>query len=61
MTAKKRRKAMSVAFNWKFLMEGILQMKASRVEFLFNGEDGPALLRAGDQEGYVYVLMPIKA
>ena len=52
--------AMSVAFNWRFLMDGILQMKSSRIEFLLNGEDGPALLRAGDQEGYVYVIMPIK-
>jgi len=50
-----------IAFNWRFLIEGLLQMKAPRVELGFNGEDGPALLRAGDQEGYLYVIMPIRA
>ena len=51
----------AVAFNWRFLLEGLLQMKDSRCELMLNGEDGPALLRPGEQEGYVYVIMPIKA
>ena len=49
------------AFNWRFLSEGIAQMKGENLEFGLNGEDGPALLQSGDQEGYVYVIMPIKA
>ena len=51
----------AVAFNWRFLLEGLLQMRDSRCELMLNGEDGPALLRPGEQEGYVYVIMPIKA
>ncbi|HEX9722034.1 MAG TPA: DNA polymerase III subunit beta [Candidatus Paceibacterota bacterium] len=51
----------AVAFNWRFLLEGLLQMKDSRCELMLNGEDGPALLRPGGQQGYVYVIMPIKA
>lgn len=50
-----------IAFNWRFLLEGLVQMKAAQIEFDLSGEDGPALLRAGDHEGYVYVIMPIKA
>jgi DNA polymerase-3 subunit beta len=49
----------SVAFNWRFLLDGIVQMKGSQIEFSLNGEDGPALLRASDQKGYLYVIMPI--
>jgi DNA polymerase III subunit beta len=50
-----------VAFNWRFLGEGLAQMKGDRVEFYINGEDGPALLRSPDQEEYLYVIMPVKA
>ena len=50
-----------VAFNWRFLMEGLVQMRGERVEFALNGEDGAALLRPSEREGYLYVLMPIKA
>jgi DNA polymerase-3 subunit beta len=49
----------SVAFNWRFLLDGIVQMKGYQIEFSLNGEDGPALLRASDQKGYLYVIMPI--
>ena len=53
--------SVEVAFNWRFLMEGLVQMRGERVEFALNGEDGAALLRPSEQEGYLYVLMPIKA
>ena len=51
----------TVAFNWRFLGEGLAQMRGERVEFKMNGEDGPALLRSPEQEGYLYIIMPIKA
>lgn len=50
-----------VAFNWRFLSEGLAHIRGERVEFGMNGEDGPALARSVDQEGYRYVIMPIKA
>jgi len=31
------------------------------VEFKMNGEDGAALLSSLQQEGYLYIIMPIKA
>ena len=51
----------TVACNWRFLGEGLEQMRGERVEFKMNGEDGPALLRSPEQEGYLYIIMPIKA
>jgi len=50
-----------VAFNWRFLSEGLAQIHGERVDFGLNGEDGPALLRPAEQAGYLYVVMPIKA
>lgn len=50
-----------VAFNWRFLSDGIAQMKSSRVELYLNGQEGPALLKTTDDSGYQYVVMPIKA
>ena len=53
--------SLEVAFNWRFLSEGLLHMRGERVEFGLNGEDGSALVRPLEQEGYLYVIMPIKA
>lgn len=53
--------AVEVAFNWRFLNEGLAHMKGERVELGINGEDGPAVIRSAEQEEYVYVIMPIKA
>ena len=53
--------SVEAAFNWRFLSEGLMHMRGERVEFGLNGEDGPALVRPTEQEGYVYVIMPIKA
>ncbi len=53
--------SVEVAFNWRFLSEGLVQMRGERVELRLNGEDGPALLRPVEEVGYLYVVMPIKA
>ena len=53
--------ATQVAFNWRFLLDGLVQIKGRNAELGLNGEDGPALLRSAEQHGYRYVLMPIKA
>lgn len=50
-----------VAFNWRFVSEGLAQIKEDGVEFGLNGEDGAALLRPRGEASYLYVVMPIKA
>lgn len=50
-----------ISFNWRFLGEGLAQMKSEKVEFGATTEDGPALIRPLGQDGYLYVVMPIKA
>jgi len=51
----------SVNFNHKFLIEGLNQIKSNEVVLELNGQEGPGLLKAKDDNSYVYVIMPIKA
>lgn len=50
-----------ISFNWRFLLDGLLQMKAKEVEIGFGGEEAPAVLKPSASEGYLYVVMPVKA
>jgi len=54
-------KALEISFNWRFLLEGLLNMKAEEVEIGFAGEDAPAVMRPLGKEQYLYVVMPVKA
>ena len=51
---------MSVNFNYRFLIDGLLNIKSPKVIFELNGEDGPAALKPAEDTTYVYVVMPIK-
>lgn len=51
----------SVSFNWKFLIDGLNNIKSQEVVFGLNKEDGPATLKPVGDETYVYVVMPIKS
>ena len=49
------------AFNWKFLLEGVTQIEGSKLVLGLGGQDDPVVIRPVGQEGYVYVVMPIRA
>ena len=50
-----------ISFNYKFLIEGLLNIKSSEIIFELNGEDGPGVLRPVGDASYLYVIMPIRA
>lgn len=50
-----------IAFNYKFLIDGLLNIKSSEVIFEMNGEDGPGVLKPVGDTSYLYVIMPIRA
>ena len=54
-------KPLEIAFNWRFLLEGLSNMKGEEVEIGFGGEDAPALMRPLNKEQYLYVVMPVRA
>jgi len=51
----------TICFNYKFLTEGLAQIKTNEVIFEFNGNDGPGVLKPVDDTNYLYVIMPVKA
>ncbi|HEA84481.1 MAG TPA: DNA polymerase III subunit beta [Candidatus Wildermuthbacteria bacterium] len=52
----------AASFNWRFFLEGVSQVRTDRIEIGMNGEEGASVIKAaGGNEGYLYVLMPIKA
>jgi DNA polymerase-3 subunit beta len=53
-------KEMEIIFNYRFLLDGLQNIKSSRVLFDLNGEEGPAVLRPEADQTYLYVVMPIK-
>ena len=50
-----------ISFNFKFLIDGLLNFETPKVIFELNGEGGPALLKSAEDQDYIYILMPIKA
>ncbi len=61
--AKVSGEKVSIAFNWKFLGDGISQIKSQDAELLFSGQEGPLLIKPGQkqEQEFLYVAMPIKA
>ena len=49
-----------ISFNYRFLNNGLLNIKSSEVIFELNGEVGPGVLKPVGDASYIYVVMPIK-
>lgn len=54
-------KETEASFNWRFFAEGLAQFSGEQIEFSMNSAEGPTLLREPQREGYLYVVMPIRA
>ncbi|TSC95019.1 MAG: hypothetical protein CEN87_31 [Parcubacteria group bacterium Licking1014_1] len=52
---------MEVSFNYKFLIDGLLNIKSSEVIFDISKEEGPCVLKPVGDLSYIYVVMPIKS
>lgn len=53
-------KPLSVSFNYRFLIDGLLKIKSPEVIFELTNEEEPAVLKPVGEEDYLYVIMPIK-
>lgn len=53
--------ALQVSFNYKFLVDGLNNIKSSEITFDISKEEGPCLLRPVGDASYLYVVMPIKS
>lgn len=61
LPAKIEGEASEVSFNYKFLTEGLLNIKSSEVIFNISKENGPCILKPVGDLSYIYVAMPIKS
>lgn len=61
LPAKIQGEEATVCFNYKFLAEGISQIRTGEVVLELNGQDGPGVLKPADDTSFLYVIMPIKA
>lgn len=53
--------AIEVSFNYKYLADGLMNIKSSEVNFEVSKEEGPCILTPVGDASYLYVVMPIKA
>lgn len=53
--------SINVSFNYKYLIDGILNIKSSEIIFDISKEEGPCILRPVGDSSYLYVVMPIKS
>jgi len=51
---------MEVSFNYRFLLDGLSNLRSSEIILELSGQDSPAVLRPVGDSSYFYVLMPIK-
>jgi DNA polymerase-3 subunit beta len=60
MVSKIEGDSAKASFNWKFILDGLSNMKSSEILFELQGGDGPAVIRPIGDASYLYVIMPIK-
>ncbi|MEA2092501.1 MAG: hypothetical protein U9P61_00765, partial [Patescibacteria group bacterium] len=50
----------NVSFNYKFILDGLFNIKDSEVVFEINNESSPGILSPVNKEDFLYIIMPIK-
>ena len=63
-SAEIKGKETDVSFNYRFLLDGLVNIRDEKVLFAFSeereNEEGPAILKGTDDRNYLYVVMPIQ-
>lgn len=61
LPAKIKGQAARVTYNWKFVLDGLKNIKHPSVFIGFNGEDRATLIKSPEDPSYSYIVMPIKS
>lgn len=63
-SAEIKGKEMDISFNYRFLLDGLANIRGEKVLFAFSeereNEEGPAILKGVEDKNYLYVVMPIQ-
>jgi DNA polymerase-3 subunit beta len=54
-------KDLEVSYNWRYLLDGLNNIPTKKVFWGFNDESLPSILKPAGNEGYLYVVMPVRA
>lgn len=49
-----------IAFNWRYLLDGLRTIDGENVIFSSNGQNRPTVIRPTEDKSYFYILMPIR-
>lgn len=49
-----------IAFNWRYLLDGIKTLSSNDISLKLNGEVKPAVIKPTDDPSYFYLVMPIR-
>lgn len=60
MPAEIEGKELTISFNYKFLLDGLLSLEGKEATFHLTSQDGPAMLKQLNHDEFFYLLMPIK-
>ncbi len=60
MSAKIEGDNVNISFNYKFLSDGVNNIKSSQVLLGFNGDSGPGTVKPVGKGDFLYIAMPIK-
>lgn len=61
LTGKVEGKPCEISFNYRFLLDGLLNIKSSEVVLELSGSEKPGVLRPKGDDSYLYLVMPIKS
>jgi len=61
ISAKIEGDSISISFNYKFLIDGLSNIKSSEIAFDVSKEEGACVLKPVGDFSYIYVVMPIKS
>ena len=60
MSAITEGEEVKVSFNYRFILDALINIKSSEISFEMQGNDGPALIKPVGDASYLYVVMPIR-
>lgn len=52
---------LEISFNYKYLLDGLLNINGEEVVFEFQNSSSPVLLKSKNDSSYIYVAMPLRA
>jgi len=58
--AKITGKALEVVYNYKYLMDGLSSVLGDEIVLNANDENSPSVLKSSRDEGFIYIIMPIR-